>query len=355
MKIIKLEDPNLLSEFTSTILSGGLVIFPTDTTYGVGVDGTNIDAVSKLLKYKKRSEGKAISIAVCNQSKAEEFVEINSQAKNFYKNFLPGPVTIISKSKHNTDSRLESESGTLGIRIPNHKIMLNLLEAVNKPLTATSANISGGKTPYNVEDILQNLPQKHIEMIDLIIDAGELPKNPPSTVIDTTTAELTILRTGRIDPVKTKLINTKTSQSEEETIELGRNFVEKFYSKKEPLLVLLSGDLGAGKTHFTKGIAQKLGINNVIKSPTYNYVNEHKFDNNKLFHMDAWKIQSKEDLNSLGFYDWFKNGNVIVVEWPSVVMNLDEEFFKELKYFYLEFSFNPNNSRTIKIFHKDVE
>lgn len=65
--------------------------------------------------------------------------------------------------------------------------------------------------------------------------------------------------------------------------------------------------------------------------------------------MDAWKIQSKEDLDALGFYEWFKNGNVIVIEWPSVIMNLNEDFFEKLSYFYLEFSLE-NTNRIIKVF-----
>lgn len=127
MKILKLNDNNLIKEVIEELNNGGIIIFPTETSYGVGVDATNSNAVSKLLEYKKRPEGKAISIAVPNKESALEYVEINSSAENIYRNFLPGPVTIVSKSKHKTDKRLEAENGTLGIRIPNYRIILDIL------------------------------------------------------------------------------------------------------------------------------------------------------------------------------------------------------------------------------------
>lgn len=350
MEIINLENIEYKNKAIEVLKKGGLIIFPTETAYGVGVDSTNTEAVTKLLKYKKRPEGKAISIAVYNKEMAKKYVEINSIAENFYKTFLPGPVTVISNSKHNTDARLESENGTLGIRIPNYKPVLDLIENFGAPITATSANISGGKTPYSISDILNNLPDKNKELIDLIIDAGELPKNPPSTVIDTTSSELTILRSGRINPLNTELIKTIESTSEIDTIQIGKTMGSELIQKKEPNLILLSGELGAGKTHFTKGLAKPIGIEQVIKSPTYNYVNEYQFKSGIMYHMDAWRIQSKEDLNSLRFYDWFKPGNIIVIEWPSVIMNLDEQFFDKLNYNFVEFINKNSTQREIRIY-----
>lgn len=351
MNIIKIDNPNLIEETLKVLKEGGLIIFPTETAYGVGVDATNKDAVTKLLNYKKRPEGKAISIAVSEVEMAERFAYLNSSARNFYSSFMPGPVTIISKSKHNTDLRLESEKGTLGIRIPNYKILLDILNQGQIAITATSANMAGGKTPYSINDILENIPNKNKSLIDLIIDAGELPKNPPSTVIDTTTNELTIIRAGRINPLKSVLLKTLNTNSEEETIQHGYDFIKEIYTQESPTLILLSGELGAGKTHFTKGIAKYLGITQIVKSPTFNYVNEYYFRANTLFHMDAWRIESKDDLNALRFYEWFKPGNVIVIEWPSVIINLDEDFFNKLNYFYAEFTNKDYNQREIKLFN----
>ena len=126
---------------------------------------------------------------------------------------------------------------------------------------------------------------------------------------------------------------------------------------EKPLVFLLNGELGAGKTHLVKGLAKALGITQIIKSPTYNYVHEYNFSNpqpttrhSKLFHFDAWRIQTKEDLKALRFEEWFKPGNVIAIEWPSVVMNLDENFFTNKEYYYIDFITSNETKREIKIF-----
>lgn len=354
MEILKLDSKNLIQKAIDCLNNGGLIIFPTETAYGVGVDATNANAVTKLLNYKKRPTGKAISIALPSRLEAQKYVEINKFADNFYKEFLPGPVTIISKSLNNVDKRLESENGTLGVRVPNYSLILKILEKFKKPITATSANVSGAKTPYSIADVIENLPKKSLDLIDLVIDAGELPKNPPSTVIDTTSNDLTIIRQGRIDPTKTTLIESFKSKSEQDTINFGESFFKKIYSKDNANLILLSGEMGSGKTHITKGFAKALGILNIIKSPTYNYVNEYKFKDSILYHMDAWRIQNKEDLDALGFYSWFKNGNAVVVEWPSVIMNLDTQFFEKLSYFYIEFINTDESTREIRVYKNSL-
>jgi len=353
MQIISINDTNATSLALQCLKSGGILIYPTETSYGVGVDATNSKAVSKVLDFKKRPGGKAISIGVSSQKMALKYVDINKVAENLYIKFLPGALTIISKSKHNIDKRLESENGSLGIRIPNYKFLLNLINNFDKPITTTSANSAGKKTPYCIKDIIDNLNKKQINLIDLIIDAGDIPHNPPSTVIDTTTEELTTYRQGRINPKNITKASLIKSNSTKETILAGKNLMQdnsKTLNKKATL-ILLNGELGAGKTHFTKGIADTLGIKNVIKSPTYNYVNEYNFDKGKLYHMDAWRIQNIDDLKALKFYEWFVNENVIVVEWPTVIMNLDPEFFDKLNYIYVDFIVLEKESREIKIYN----
>jgi tRNA threonylcarbamoyladenosine biosynthesis protein TsaE len=179
---------------------------------------------------------------------------------------------------------------------------------------------------------------------------------------------MTIYRTGRINPLQVKNYKLKVTKSEAETIKLGEELIENYkdFLNSKPLVILLSGELGAGKTHLTKGIAKALNINQIIKSPTYTYVNEYLTPypllkervatslsgRVRLYHFDAWRVQSKEDLNSLGFYDWFKARNVIVIEWPSVVMNLDEHFFEKLNYLFIDFINLSSTSREIRIYEQ---
>ncbi|MCA9381471.1 threonylcarbamoyl-AMP synthase [Candidatus Dojkabacteria bacterium] len=351
MKTIKIDDSKIIKNTIKELEKGGLIIFPTETAYGVAVDATNSDAVSKLLEYKKRPQGKAISVGVSDIEMANEYVEINETAKNIYKQFLPGPVTVISKSKGKVDKRLESEGSTLGIRIPAQDTILQIIKAYGKPITTTSANSSGKKTPYSIDDVLENLSKKQTELIDLIIDGGQLPKRLTSTVIDTTTEDLKTYRQGEARFEKSEVIDECKSASADETILLGEKFM--FEHRKsldsKPILFLLHGDLGAGKTHFTKGIAKALGIIKNIKSPTYTYVEEYKIDSGKLFHIDAWKIENKSDLETLGFESWLKKGNVLVIEWPEIIQNLGQEFSIDADIIDLEFVVGSSvNERILK-------
>ncbi len=326
MNIVKESDSDLVKTVAQVLTKGGLIIFPTETAYGVGVDATNSEAVSKLLKYKRRPEGKAISIGVYNQEMASKYVEINETAKNIYKEFLPGPVTVISNSKGNVDKRLESEKATLGIRIPDKESFLKIVNEFNKPITTTSANSAGKKTPYSIQDVFDTLTEKQKNLIDLVIDGGELPKRLTSSVIDTTTDYLKTYRKGAIDLNKKSIKATYITNSADETIELGSKLMSERIQKDKPIFFLLRGDLGAGKTHFTKGIAKALGIERNIKSPTYTYVEEYKVVTGKLLHIDAWKIENKDDLEMLGFNELNKPGNILAIEWPEIIENLGFEF-----------------------------
>jgi Putative translation factor (SUA5) len=133
---------------------------PTETVYGTFVDATNPKAVEKLNQYKKRPFGKPYSVAVSDRKMAEKYVFLNETAKNLYQNFLPGPLTIISKGKGKVAKGVESETGTLGIRIPAYKLVTDVIKKYGKPLTATSANPSYKKTPYKISDIIENVSEK---------------------------------------------------------------------------------------------------------------------------------------------------------------------------------------------------
>jgi L-threonylcarbamoyladenylate synthase len=328
MEIISIKSTtqkNIIDKIVQTLSKGGLVIFPTETTYGAGVDATNQKAVDKLLSYKTRREGKPLSIAVPHQKMAEQYVKINQSAGEIYRTFLPGPFTVISKSKGKTAQGVESEFGTLGVRIPDYPLVLDFLKVFNRPVTATSANSSGKKRPYTVEDILNNLSGKQKNLIDLIIDAGELPHNKPSTIIDTTMSAPLTVRQGDYDVESAVKIDQGEvdfiSSSEQETKDIAKRLILKNWNqvKKGGLIIGLDGVLGVGKTIFAKGIAEFLQIKDVITSPTYTYVNEYDYlrhgFSGKMYHLDVWKINSKEELVRLDFLKIIQPGNVIIVEW----------------------------------------
>ena len=160
MKIIKLTNNNqeeIISRTLVALKSGGLVVFPSDTVYGLLADSTNPKAVDKLLAFKERPIGKAISVFVANRKMAENYVSLNQNGQNVVNNLLPGPFTVVAQSRHKTDSRLEAENGTLGIRIPDYPLILSLVASLKKPITATSANLSGKPPFYSIYALLKTL------------------------------------------------------------------------------------------------------------------------------------------------------------------------------------------------------
>ena len=309
-----------------TLQNGGLIIYPTETCYGLGGDATNPKALAKLLSYKKYRGSKPISIAVSDKQMASEYVELNEMANNLYDNYLPGPITVISMSKGVLTSPVVSPRGAVGVRIPAYPFTQELIARYGKPITATSANVSYRSTPYSIDKLVKDLPKKSLELIDLFLDAGQLPPNPPSTVLDTTMNELSVLRQGSIQfanaLVKNKKIFARETKSPQETISLAKEFSDKYLKNGIPSVVALSGELGAGKTQFTKGIGQSLGVEGIVNSPTYTIINEYKYDGKILAHMDTWRLE-KGELEKSGLIENLEAGNIVAIEWA-------DKFFEEI-------------------------
>ncbi len=354
MKVLKLtnnlNDTQKAVSLTKEILSqGGLVIYPTETIYGVGADATNQLAVDKLLNYKSRREGKPLSIAVTDQVMAEQFVEINEQAIQFYQRFLPGPYTIVSKDKGKLAKGVASEFNTLGIRISSHPFVKEMVKTFSKPITATSANSSGKKRPYTIEDVLNNLSNKQKELIDLIIDAGTLPPNEPSIVIDTTHSTPLTLRSKSGFSGKSISI---TTLSDQETREIAGKILLKNWERvnQAGLVIALDGELGAGKTVFAKGVADFLQINQQITSPTYSYINEYQYSRHQtkgmFYHLDLWRLDDPELAKRLQIFELINRDNILVIEWWSQA----KQYLKNIKPdIYIRFDIVANKQRKLTV------
>ena len=278
---------------------------------------------------------------------AKEYVEINEIAENIYNNYLPGPITVVSKSKGKVVKKVEADDGTLGIRIPKYSLILELIKQFGKPITATSANESYKKTPYTVKNILDNISKKQQNLIDLIIDAGKLPKNKPSTVINTTLNEIKILREG---DVNLKSPKTFISKSERETKRLANELLKNINIGKKPIIFALQGELGTGKTQFTKGLAKSLGIKQNIRSPTFFLVREYniKEKNLKFLHLDTYRMFEQEEFVDLGFENMIKQPNIIVIEWAEKVSKILREIKDSVELIWIKFEYQGKNTRKIK-------
>lgn len=355
----KISEKQIIAKAVEILKKGGLLIYPTETCYGIGADATNQQAIDKLFKYKARREGKPLSIAVTGKQMASQYVEINDIAENLYDNYLPGPITVVSKSLGNVAEGVASEFGTLGIRVPDYPLILKIVEAFGKPVTSTSANASYQKKPYQLSDIFDNLSQKQAELVDGAIDAGKLPENEPSTVVDTTLNNLNVMREGTLkfneDLKKKSIVLQANTKSQEETVNFGAMVMLKYIDLplEKPLVLLLKGDLGAGKTQFCKGIAKELKINEQISSPTYTIIDEYRYklaDREGYFvHMDAWRVDGVEELRRLGLEGYLKLGNIIAIEWGDKFYEEFKSLFSDSYVISIDFKKESESGRLISV------
>ena len=182
-----------LSKAIKALANGEIIVYPTDTLYGLGADIYNIDAVRKVFEAKKRPIDKPLSVAVSNFDELKKISFINNKIQRLVEAFLPGKLTLILIKKKCVPDIVTGGYDKVAIRIPNCEIALELLSKFG-PLTATSANIHGVKTPAIISDIRMQFKKKDIAMY---LDIGRL-EGQPSTIVDMTGKKIKILREGSI-------------------------------------------------------------------------------------------------------------------------------------------------------------
>lgn len=195
--IIKVNPGNLnrkiIQEVAEIIEKGGVVVFPTDTVYGLLADTRNKKAVEKIFKIKKRPKTKPLAIFAKDIKMAEKYAFINKKQEKFLKKNWPGKFTAILKSKNNLSEGVAAENKTIGVRIPDYQLINLLFAKINFPLAQTSANISGCEATTKIKEVLKQFAGKKIKP-DLIVNAGDLPQNKPSKIIDLTEEKPRIIR-----------------------------------------------------------------------------------------------------------------------------------------------------------------
>jgi L-threonylcarbamoyladenylate synthase len=174
---------SLVNRAARVLKSGGVVVFPTDTVYGLGCLAGNEQAREKIYHLKKREKEKSLPVLVSSIKEAEKLVTNgNGTARRLMKAFWPGPLTLVLTA---------AEGGTIGLRMPAHKVALALLKKTG-PLAVTSVNLSGQPSAKTITDIPDNL----LKAIDLVLDSGRCELTVESTVLDLTGPKPRILRQG---------------------------------------------------------------------------------------------------------------------------------------------------------------
>ncbi len=189
--------PNAVEHASLAIQHGDVILYPTDTLYGLGADALSDAAVAKIYAIKDRDERKPMHAIVADLAMAERFAHVDGMARILAERFLPGPLTLILKKKTGIETGIAKGIDTFGIRIPNNEFCRQLVEAYGGPITTTSANRAGMHPMGTVPQILEQLGES-ADQIACAIDAGEIPKRAPSTIVDCSGTRPIILREGAI-------------------------------------------------------------------------------------------------------------------------------------------------------------
>ena len=185
VKIIHVSSQKAVQTAVKVLKRGGVIVFPTETSYGLGADAGNKKAIKKVFKLKRMIPSRKISVMVADKSMVHRWFGKDKKVDALIDAFLPGPLTIITKGN--------------SFRIPDYNFCLQVVKKLARPVTSTSCNISGGSDHYSIKPIL-----KELKGVDVIIDGGSLPKRRPSTVYDVD--KRVIIRKGAISELEIKKV-----------------------------------------------------------------------------------------------------------------------------------------------------
>jgi L-threonylcarbamoyladenylate synthase len=200
--------PEDLAQAVQVLRAGGLVAFPTDTVYGVGAHAWLPDAVTQLYVAKQRPRDKAIPLLVAGvEGLPEVAAGVPEAAYTLARRFWPGALTLVLRRAPRVPDAVTSGQETVAVRAPDHPVAQALIAALDAPLAATSANLSGQPAPDTAQGVLAQLNAR----VDLLLDGGTCPGGIASTIVDLTVSPPAILRTGGLSPQEiADLLGSKT-------------------------------------------------------------------------------------------------------------------------------------------------
>jgi L-threonylcarbamoyladenylate synthase len=210
MEIIKCKDAKCqecdfsdenMDHIVSELNSGKLVVYPTETLYGLGADPFNEAAVKRVFMAKKRPFDMPLTIAVSNIRMLEELAVLDERGRRLAEKLLPGPLTLLLRKKSIVPDIVSSASQEVGIRIPDHPIALMIIEEFG-PIISTSANLHAHPNPYDVQLAIKDLG----EAVSIYIDCGATKYGKPSTIVQLLEGDVEVIRPGAIPIEKIEAI-----------------------------------------------------------------------------------------------------------------------------------------------------
>ena len=182
-----------LKHIVSELTAGRLIVYPTETVYGLGCDPFDETAVKRIYMAKRRPFDMAMSIAVRDVAMMEELCVLDDRARRLVKMFMPGPLTLIVTKRPSVPDILTASTNEIGVRIPDHPVALKLIEEFG-PLVTTSANVHSHKSPITCQDAIDDLGAS----VSVYIDGGPAKLGRPSTIVQLIEGEMAVIRSGAI-------------------------------------------------------------------------------------------------------------------------------------------------------------
>jgi len=192
LRILRATKDNIVLA-SQTVKKGGLVVYPTDTVYGLGCDPFNMEAVTRVFKVKGERD-KPLPILASDVESVKKIAFLSETARKIAAKFWPGPLTLVVPKKNIFPDIVTCNLDSVGVRIPQHNVALRLISLSNGLLVGTSANKTGEKPPCTAQEAAEKLG----EGVDVILDGGPALLGAPSTVVDLTQEKPKILREGSI-------------------------------------------------------------------------------------------------------------------------------------------------------------
>ncbi|HVN87665.1 MAG TPA: L-threonylcarbamoyladenylate synthase [Candidatus Binatia bacterium] len=185
----------IVDDAVDALRRGGVIVYPTETLYGLGADATNPSALAKLLALKVHRDGKPISVLVSERAMLDVVAaRVAPIAEHLIERFWPGPLTLVVEARADVSDELTAGSGTIGVRWSSHPIASALVARLNRPITAPSANPSGAAPATTIAEARAYFGDR----IEVYVDAGTCSVGAGSTIVDATGATPRILREGAI-------------------------------------------------------------------------------------------------------------------------------------------------------------
>jgi len=233
-----------MKKAAQVVKRGGVVVFPTETVYGMGANCFDVNAVLKIFQIKKRPTNNPLIVHICDFDQLQDLVVDSASRKtSILKTFWPGPVTFIFKKKSAVPKEVTGGLETIAVRMPSHPVAQMLIELSETPIAAPSANLSGRPSPTREEHVVEDL----YGLVDVIIESGETPLGIESTIVDMSRDTPVLLRPGAatVEDIRKTLPDIKipefvvaSEMKPEKTLAPGMSY--RHYAPRKPLVLVIN-------------------------------------------------------------------------------------------------------------------